>query len=354
LKKLKVAVIGCGNIAKGAHIENYANNQNVELTYFCDIIPERADEQVKLHGGTAVYDYKQLLDKPDIDAVSVCTHNNTHAPISIDFMRAGKDVLCEKPAARTLAEALEMQRVAKETGRLLIIGVVNRFGAYNNLVKQMIGNGDLGEVYQVYCSFRDHRAIPGIGGDFTNKAISGGGTLIDWGVHYIDLALYCCGEPKALTVSGQAFCKLGRDIQNYTYLKMWADRTKNLNGVYDVDDSVTGVVRTTGPTITFNGAWAKNIGEKESFIDFLGDKGGIRLNYCNDFVYYTAQDGGLTQRKIELPDNNFYKAEIDAFVDCVITRVPNQGEINRTIEASKIIDGLYRSSEEKKEVVIDA
>ena len=351
-KKVNIAVIGCGSIGTGAHIGNYAKNPNVELKYFCDIIPERADEMVKLHGGRAVYDYKQLLDKPDIDAVSVCTHNDTHAPISIDFMRAGKDVLCEKPAARTLPEALEMQRVAKETGRLLSIGVVNRFGAYNNLVKKMIESGELGEVFHVYASFRAHRSIPGIGGDFTNKAVSGGGTLIDWGVHYLDLILYCCGEPAPLTVSGQAFCKLGCDIANYTYLSMWADRTKQVGGVYDVDDSVTGVVRTEGPVITFNGAWAQNIGETESFIDFMGTKGGIRLRYCNEFVYYTAMDGGLVKREIELPESDFYQIEIDSFVDSVMTRKPNQAEINRTIAASKIIDGLYRSSDLKREVVI--
>ena len=351
-KKIKIAVIGCGSIGTGAHTENYAKNPNVELKYFCDIIPERADEMVGKHDGKAIYDYKEILDDPELDAVSVCTHNDMHAPISIDFMRAGKDVLCEKPAARTLPEALEMQRVAKETGRLLSIGVVNRFGAYNNLVKKMIEDGELGEVFHVYASFRAHRGIPGIGGDFTNKAISGRGALIDWGVHYLDLILYCCGEPKPITVSGEAFCKLGRDIKNYTYLSMWADRTKAVEGVYDVDDSVTGIVRTSGPTISFNGAWAQNIGEKEAFIDFMGDKGGIRLQYCNEFVYYTAMDGGLVKREIELPKSDFYQIEIDSFVDSVITRVPNQAEINRTIQASKIIDGVYRSSELHKEVEV--
>jgi len=133
---------------------------------------------------------------------------------------------------------------------------------------------------------------------------------------------------------------------------MLADRTKAEDGIYDVDDSVTGVVRTTGPTITFNGAWAQNIGKKEAFIDFMGTKGGIRLNYCNDFVYYTAQDGGLVERSIELPDSCFYHNEINSFVDCIISRKPNQAEIDRTIMASKIIDGLYKSSEMKKEVEV--
>jgi predicted dehydrogenase len=319
----------------------------------CDIIPERADKAAQQYGGNAVYDYHEILDDPDLNVVSVCTHNNMHAPISIDFMRVGKDVLCEKPAARTLLEALEMQRMARETGRLLSIGTVNRFGAYNNLVKKMIARGDLGEVYHVFVSFREQRSIPGLGGDFTNKAISGGGTLIDWGVHYLDLVQYCCGEPTPLTASGAAFCKLGSD-PGYTYLSMWAANSQG-DKVYDVDDSVTGLVRTSGPVITFTGAWAQNIGQAERFIDFMGTKGGIRLNYGGDFVYYSARDGALTEEKFSLGTGGFdYAAEINSFIKSVRTRVPNQAHIDNAINTSKIMDAIYRSNEEQREIMIGA
>ena len=107
--KIKIAVIGCGNIANGAHIPAYMSTAHAEIKYFCDIIPERADKAVEEYGcGKAVYDYREILDDPDLDAVSVCTHNDHHSIISIDFMKHGKDVLCEKPAARILPEALEM------------------------------------------------------------------------------------------------------------------------------------------------------------------------------------------------------------------------------------------------------
>ncbi|MCL2300959.1 MAG: Gfo/Idh/MocA family oxidoreductase, partial [Firmicutes bacterium] len=197
-----------------------------------------------------------------------------------------------------------------------------------------------------------HRSIPGIGGDFTNRAVSGGGALIDWGVHYLDLVLYCCGEPKPLTASGEAFCRLGKNIKDYTYLSMWASRTKAAEGVYDVDDSVTGLVRTAGPVITLHGAWAQNIGESDTYIDFMGDKGGIRLDYCGEFVYYTAQDGALVRTSPKLPKSDMYETEINSFVDSVLTRVPNQAYIDNTIQASKIIDGIYRSSEGHVEVAI--
>ena len=204
---VKIAVIGCGSIANSAHIPAYMASEKAQIKYFCDIIPQRADAAVEKYGcGKAIYDYHEILDDPELDAVSVCTHNDMHSVISIDFMRHGKNVLCEKPAARILPEALRMQEVSHETGRILSIGVCNRYSNAVNHIKSLIEQGVLGEVYHVYASFRAHRSIPGIGGDFTRMASSGGGSLIDWGVHYIDLIIYCCGEPKPLTASGEAFC----------------------------------------------------------------------------------------------------------------------------------------------------
>ena len=161
----------------------------------------------------------------------------------IDALKAGKHVLCEKPAARTYAEALEMQKAQKESGKVLNIGVVNRFNDAVNKIRQMIKDGELGEIYHVYVSFRSHRSIPGLGGDFTTNDISGGGVLIDWGVHFLDIVMYCTGDPSVKTVSSEAFCRLGKNIEEYTYVNMWAGPPK-MDGTYDVDDSITGVIRT--------------------------------------------------------------------------------------------------------------
>ena len=190
MKKVKIAVIGCGTIANNAHIPAYLKNPNVEITYFCDIIAQRAQDAVEKYGcGKAVEDYRELLNSDEVDAVSVCTPNNVHAEIAMAFLRAGKDVLCEKPAARTYSEALEMQKVQHETGHILTIGVCNRFNTAVNRIKKAIDAGELGEVYHVYISFRSHRSIPGLGGAFTTKAIAGGGALIDWGVHFLDIVM---------------------------------------------------------------------------------------------------------------------------------------------------------------------
>ncbi len=351
MSKIKVAVIGCGNIATSSHIPAYMKNEEVEIKYFCDLIPERAEKCVEKYGcGKAVVDYHDFLNDPDLDAVSVCTHNDFHSIISIDFLKAGKNVMCEKPAARILSEALEMQKVAKETGKVLNIGVCNRFNTYVMKIREIIDSGELGEIYHVYASFRAHRSIPGIGGDFTTKACSGGGALIDWGVHYLDLIMYCCGEPKLINASGEAFCKLGKDIKNYTYTSMWAEDTKDENGTYDVDDSVVGLIRTDGPVISFNGAWAQNIAESETYIDFIGDKGGIRLKYCSNFRIFGVKDGMLTETEVKANETNMYENEINDFIRCIKTGDKNQQNIDYAVETSKIMQAIYDSSESHSEV----
>ena len=123
---IKVGVIGCGTIANAAHIPSYMKNADVEIKYFCDIIPERAQAAVEKYGcGVAVTNYHDVINDPEIDAISVCTPNRMHPVITIDALRAGKNVLCEKPAARTYAEVEQMVQAQRETGKILVIGVVN-------------------------------------------------------------------------------------------------------------------------------------------------------------------------------------------------------------------------------------
>ena len=347
---MKVAIIGCGTIANSAHIPSYMKNEDAEIAYFCDIIPERAEKAVADYGcGKAVTDYHEILADPSVEAVSVCTPNNVHAVITMDCLRAGKNVLCEKPAARTYAEALEMQKVQHETGKVLNIGVVNRFNDNVNLRKQMIDDGKLGNIHHVYVSFRSHRSIPGLGGAFTTKAIAGGGALIDWGVHFLDIVMYCCGDPTPLTVSGESFCKLGKDIAGYAYKDMWAGPPK-LDGIYDVDDSITGLIRTSGPVITFNGAWAQNIGKDEMYIDFMGDKAGIRLQYGSNFTVYTAEYGALEEYTPQLKGKNHFENEINAFINCIKTGEKLASHIDTVIITAKMMQAIYDSADCHEEI----
>ena len=351
MSKVKVAVIGCGTIANSAHIPSYTNNPDAEIKYFCDIIPERAQAAAEKYGsGIVIEDYHVALNDPEVEAVSVCTPNRMHSVIAIDALRAGKNVLCEKPAARTYAEALEMQKVQHETGKVLNIGVVNRFNDGVNVIKNIIDSGELGEVFHVYASFRAYRSIPGLGGDFTTKAVAGGGALIDWGVHYLDIVMYCCGDPTPKTVSGETFCKLGKNMKDYVYTNMWAGPPK-YDGTYDVDDSVTALIRTAGPVITVHGAWAQNIGENECYIDFMGDKGGIRLQYGANFTLYTSKNGALFNSTPTYPSRPHFQTEIDSFIRCIRTGEKLPSHIDNAVITSKIMQGIYDSSEQHREIV---
>ncbi|MDD4545667.1 MAG: Gfo/Idh/MocA family oxidoreductase [Oscillospiraceae bacterium] len=349
---MKIAIIGCGSIANAAHIPAYIKNEIAQIKYFCDIIPERAGAAVEKYGyGIAVSDYHEILADDEVEAVSVCTPNNVHSIIAIDCLRAGKHVLCEKPAARTYDEALEMQRVQQETGKVLNIGVVNRFNDGVNHIKKYIDDGKLGEVFHVYISFRAHRSIPGLGGAFTTKAIAGGGALIDWGVHFLDIVMYCCGDPSPLTVSGETFCKLGKNMHDYTYKDMWAG-PPNYDGIYDVDDSVTGMIRTQGPVITLNGAWAQNIGKGEMYIDFMGDKAGIRLQYGSDFEVFTAENGALVSYKPEFNMRNHFENEINAFIDCIQSGEKLPSNIDTVVITAKVLQAIYDSAQQHKEITL--
>ena len=165
--------------------------------------------------------------------------------------------------------------------------------------------------------------------------------------------MYCLGDPKAITVSGEAFCRLGRDIPNYTYSSMWAEQTKDPNGTYDVDDSVTALIRTAGPVITLHGAWAQNIGVKETYIDFMGDKGGIRLDYGGKFTFYGAELGSLISYQPEYELTDMYQNEIDAFVDAMKTGRTLPSDIGTVAVTARMLQAIYDSSERHAEVRLE-
>lgn len=353
MDKLKVAIIGCGTIANDAHGPSYSRNPNAEIAYCIDILPDRARSLAAAYGNKetkAITDYHEMLTDPKVNVVSVCVPNWLHAPITIDCLNAGKHVLCEKPAALDYSEALSMKAAADRNGRMLSIGVVNRFGTAVNKVRDLIQNGTLGNVYHVYCSFRSYRSIPGLGGPFTTKSLSGGGVLIDWGVHNIDLINYCISSPEVLAVSGAVYGKLGKDMRSYVFKDMWAG-PPDYSGTYDVEDFITGIIRTAGPTITLNGAWAQNIFERATFIEFLGDKAGVKLQYGGSFTLYGVQDGMLVQTIPDFNSVDMFYEEIDSFLTSAREGKKNRGNIDEVLITTRMMDGLYQSAAFGREVV---
>ena len=348
-----IAVIGCGRIANNAHLPALSKIDEVRIKYACDLIIEKAEAaKVKFPKiENTIVDYKVALADPEIDAVFVLTPNYAHYSVTMDALKAGKHVLCEKPITVNYELSKEMADEAVKQGKMLNIGVCNRYHKSVEKIHDMIADGKLGKVYHVYCSFRAFRSIPGLGGAFTTKKESGGGALIDWGVHFLDLLLYALGGAKLETVTCDTYSEMAKDMKAYKYTSMWAEDTADIeNGTNDVDDFVTGYVRTDKASISINGAWAQNINVNEMFVDFLGDKGGIRLDYGSLFTFWDAATLEGTREEYDIP--NMYLCEDQAFFNSIKTGVKDKNNIENILESAKLLDELYKSAEERKERVI--
>ena len=288
--KTVVAIIGCGRIANNAHLPALSQMDNVRIKYACDIIPEKASalkDKFPMIEQT-IADYKIALTDSEVDAVFVLTPNYAHYTITMDALKAGKHVMCEKPITVNYALSCEMAEEAKQQNKILNIGVCNRHHKSVEMLADMNAKGDFGNIYHVVCSFRNCRSIPGLGGAFTDKSQSGGGVLIDWGIHFLDLILYILGDAKLKNVTCDTYCEMAKDMKAYRYKNMWAEDTADLeNGINNVDDFVTGYIRTDKASISFNGAWAQNLEKNEMYIDFLGDKKGARLAYGKKFELFS-------------------------------------------------------------------
>ena len=347
-----VAVIGCGRIANGSHFPALSRIPGTRIKYACDLIESKAQAAKEKYPDlveNVITDYKVALADEEVEAVFVLTPNYAHYTVTMDALRAGKHVFCEKPITVNYALSCEMAQEAEKQGKILNIGVCNRYHLSVEKIHDMIERGELGNVYHVYCSFRAHRSIPGLGGAFTTKSQSGGGALIDWGVHFLDLVLYALGGAKLKNVTCDTYCEMAKDMKSYKYNSMWAEDTSDIeNGTNDVDDFVSGYVRTDKASISFNGAWAQNIGKREMFVDFLGDKGGVRLDYCSLFSFWSGETLAETREEYTIP--NMYEREDAAFLESCRTGIKNKSNVEEVLESAKLLDSLYRSAELGEEV----
>ena len=341
-----IAVIGCGRISDMAHFPALSQMDNVRIKYACDLLIEKAEEKKAKYPKIeqTITDYKVALADEEVDAVFVLTPNYAHYTVTMDALKAGKHVMCEKPVTVNYELSCEMAEEAIKQGKILNIGVCNRYQGSVVELERMNREGEFGNIYHVYCSFRGFRSIPGLGGDFTTKSQSGGGVLIDWGIHFLDLVLYVLGGAKLKNVTCNAYSEMAKDMKSYKYAHMWAEDTKDIeNGTNDVDDFVSGYVRTDKASLSFNGAWAQNVDAPEMYVDFLGDKKGARLDYVAKFHLTDAETLKTTTPEISLPD--MYTEEDRAFIESYKTGIKNRNNIENILESMKLLDALYKSSE---------
>lgn len=297
MEKLKIGIIGCGGIAGGKHMPSLQALGDVEMVAFCDIVEERAQKAAKEYGtpDAKVYtDYKALLADKSIDIIHVLTPNRSHAEISIAALESGKHVMCEKPMARSAADARRMVEAAKKSGKKLTIGYQHRHKPASNYLKKVIERGDLGDIYYSKAWAIRRRGTPNWG-VFLNEYEQGGGPLIDIGTHSLDLTLYLMDNYKPKMVLGTKYKKLPNPDQGNPW-GPWDEKQ------HTVEDSAFGfIVMENGATINLETSWALNTCEpiQEGSLALHGDKAGAQIR-SNDVTINKDEFGRLLEIKPDL------------------------------------------------------
>ncbi|MFC4779391.1 Gfo/Idh/MocA family protein [Paenibacillus sp. GCM10023252] len=357
MSKVRVGIIGCGGIANGKHMPSLATVNDAEMVAFCDLEIGRAEE-AKAKFGTAdaaVYeDYTSMLSDSTIDVIHVCTPNDSHAEITIAALEAGKHVLCEKPMAKTAADARRMLEVAKRTGKKLSIGYQNRYRADSRYLKQACSDGELGEIYYAKAHAIRRRAVP-TWGVFLDEEKQGGGPLIDIGTHALDLALWMMDNYKPKTVLGRTYHKLSQTENAANAWGPW-DPAK-----FTVEDSAFAMITMeNGASIVLESSWALNSLEvDEAKVSLHGTKAGadmkdgLRFNGEHNSRLYVNKvemnsggvafyDGASSDNASDLEAHTWISA-VKNDTDLVVT--PEQALV-----VSEILEAIYESSRTGKAV----
>ncbi len=361
MSKLRIGIIGCGGIANGKHLPSLkALDSRCEMVAFCDLVEEKARAAATQYGvaGAKVYtDYRHLLAEAQTDVIHVCTPNRSHAEISIAAMEAGNHVMCEKPMAKTAADARAMLDASLRTGKKLTIGYQNRHTPENIILKRACENGDLGEIYFAKAHALRRRAVP-TWGVFLNEYEQGGGPLIDIGTHALDLTLYMMDNYQPKSVMGQVFKKLGNQTETGNVFGDW-DPEK-----FTVEDSAFGfITMKNGAVVILESSWALNIMDvREAQTTLCGTKAGA--DTVNGLRFNMAEYGQLTTKQVSV------NASGVAFFDASSQPSPGEVEAMRWLDAiengtdpvvtpqqalmvTEILEAIYTSAKTGKAVYFD-
>ncbi len=352
MSKIKVGVIGVGSISQ-FHIKAYLNNPDVELYAFCDINEAQLKKRGEEFGVTRLYNNADdLLKLDEIDAVSVCVWNSAHAEVTIKALNAGKHVLCEKPMALTAAQAEEMKAAADKNGKLLMLGFVCRYDNSTKVMKELIEKGELGEIYYTKAKYVRRDGNPG--GWFGDKSRSGGGPLIDLGVHNIDLLRYLVGKPKPVSVYGVTFQKL-YDRKNIRFSQKYTSVSHTKDDICTVEDLASAFIRYDNGVVTHvEVSFALNTDGDTFSNELFGTKAGLKQG--DDLTLYTELNDCLADVKLKgnmyLDDESMFREELDHFVDCIINGTECISPAQDGVDMMKILNAIYESAETGHEVIL--
>ncbi len=364
MKKCRFALVGCDGIMKWAHIPALAKMDNVEVVAMCDTVPGRCEE-IKaftvsefgshfLDNAHCYTDYEELLANEEIDAVDICTPNFLHAPFSIMALEKGIHVFVEKPDSTTAEDMIKMKETAEKNGKVLMAMRNNRYHAYSRKLKEMADRGEFGNIYCGRCGWVRRRGIPGKGGWFTTKSRSGGGSLIDLGVHMIDLAIYLMGNPTPVAVSGAVYSTFAADTGKQTAANKYGEAKKG--GIFDVEDQAMGFIKfDNGACLQIDFSWAANIEpDNHNYLELRGDKAGMKWKDSGKIAkIFKEVDGEMVNEDVEADTSvGGHEMNLRHFVDVVLNGAVPDYTPTQGVNIMKILSAIYQSAETGREVVL--
>ena len=358
-KKVKIAIIGTGWIAE-SHINSYKKMEDVEIAALADLVPGKAAAFAKKFEieGCRIYesDTELFAHEKDLDGVSICTYNAQHAPCAIHALKAGVNVMLEKPFTVTLEEAAEVMRAEKESGKILTIGFQPRMSENMKMIRKIVESGELGKVYYLQAGGGRRRGIPTpFGTTFIEKETGGIGAVGDIGSYSLDMLMGAIGYPKPLTVSGYTSNYFGTDPEYYDSHPEYAKK-------FGVDDFAAGFIRLEGDIILdFRISWAMNMDTCGDAL-ILGTKAGLRIPstdcWNGEFdkpltIYKTIGNTTIEYQVPLLPTSDLFYKKLRSFVDAIKTGGKATVPSSEILYNQAIIDGIIRSANLGQEITID-
>jgi predicted dehydrogenase len=363
MASLRAGVIGAG-IGK-FHIEGYQKHSKARIVALADVNKDALGAVGSSFNIEELYtDYKEMLADGDIDCVSVCVPNFLHAPVVIDCLNAGKHVLCEKPMALNAEEGATMMAAAEAAGKKLMIQFNNRFRPEAKLLKEYVTDGELGDIYFARCGWIRRNGIPGWGGWFTRQELSGGGPLIDLGVHMLDLTMWLMGNPEPTCVLASTFSEFGPFMGG---LGPWGTPIEPMDGgEFNVEDMAVAMIKFEGgKTISLEASWASRCKREWVYSTLMGTEAGASLERFFGFdgvddssidtlELFTQEHGVSVNRDLVVePDPAMGRHNaVMHFVDCLVDGVEMISPASDGLRIMKILDAAYESAETGKAVNI--
>jgi len=344
---VRLGVVGLGFMGQ-THATN-AEELGHEVVAGADLVPETREEFARTYGAATYEEFEEMYAAEDLDAIAVATPNKFHEPAAVAALERDYDVLCEKPLAHTLESAERIAAAAADSEGFCAVNFHNRFSPATEMFKEYQAEGKFGEMSHVRANYVRSRGIPGVGSWFTDESLSGGGAVVDIGVHAIDFALYLLSYPEVEEVFAVTRSQFG-DRDDYVDPDEWYDATEE--AVFDVEDSATAMIRCADDrTISLEVAWAANEPESQEVLA-RGTEAGARLDLGGDDLTVFGAGKQGTDHLVESTmtggslDHPGWEGSAKQFLDASSSgEPPALNTVEEALTVQRVIDAIYRSAE---------